>query len=103
MFKIKKGDTVKIMAGKDRGKEGTVKQLLPQARKAIVEGINYVKKHRRRTQQEQRTGIVQVEMPLALSNLKLICKNCNAAARVGFAILKDKTKARICKKCNEAI
>ena len=103
MFKIKKADTVRVMVGKDRGKEGVVKQVFPEKRKAVVEGINYVKKHRRRTQQEQRTGIIQVEMPIALANLKLVCKNCNAPARVGFSILKDKTKARVCKKCNEAI
>jgi large subunit ribosomal protein L24 len=103
MFKIRKGDTVRVMAGKDRGKDGVVKQVLPETRKAIVEGINLAKKHRRRTQQEQRTGIVQIEMPIQLANLKLICKNCNIPARFGFSILKDNTKARVCKKCNEAI
>lgn len=103
MFKIKKDDKVRVMAGKDKGKEGVVKMILPLTHKAVVEGVNFVKKHRRRTQQEQRTGIIQVEMPLAISNLRLICKNCNAATRVGFSILKDKTKTRVCKKCNEAI
>ena len=104
MFKIKKGDTVAVITGKDAGKQGKVIHVLPETGKALVEGINYVKKHKRRTQQEQQhTGIVQIEKPIQLSNLKLVCKSCNAATKVGFSILKDKTKVRICKKCNEAI
>ena len=104
MFRIKKGDTVFVRAGKDRGKQGKVMQVLPQARKAVVEGINYVKKHKRRTQQEQQhSGIVQVEHPIALSNLMLVCANCSAPAKTGFSILKDQSKTRVCKKCNEAI
>lgn len=79
-------------------------RVLLASRRAIVEGINYVKKHRRRTQQEQQhAGIVQMEAPIALSNLKVVCKNCNAAVRVAFTVLKDKTKARTCKKCNETL
>jgi len=91
------------MVGKDKGKQGKVIHVYPVVRKALVEGVNYVKKHKRRTQQEQQhTGIVQMEKPLALANLMVVCKNCNTAAKVGFAISKDKTKSRICKKCNEA-
>ncbi len=104
MNKIMKGDTAQVLAGKDRGKQGKVMRVLRSDGKALVEGINRVTKHRRRTQQEQQhAGIVQIEAPIALSNLQVVCKNCNAPARVGFSILKDKTKARICKKCNEAI
>lgn len=104
MNKIKKGDTVAVMAGKDKGKQGRVMHIHAAQQKALVEGINYVKKHKRRTQQDQQhAGIVQIESPLSLSNLKVVCKNCNAPAKVGFIILKDKTKARVCKKCNEAI
>lgn len=104
MNRIRKGDTVAVIAGKDKGKQGKVMHVFFPTRKALVEGINYVKKHRRRTQQEQQhAGIVQIEAPIALSNLKVVCKNCNAAVKVGFTILKDKTKARICKKCNEVL
>ena len=104
MLKIRKGDTVAVTTGKDKGKQGKVMHVLPEIGRALVEGINYVKKHKRRTQQEQQhTGIVQIEKPIALSNLKVVCKSCNAAVKVGFSILKDKTKVRICKKCNEAI
>ncbi|MFA5038879.1 MAG: 50S ribosomal protein L24 [Candidatus Omnitrophota bacterium] len=103
MLKIRKGDTVAVMTGKDKGKKGKVMKVLPEARKAVVEGVNYVKKHQRRTQAEQQqTGIIQVERPIALSNLMVICKNCQAPTKVGFTVLKDKTKSRLCKKCNEA-
>jgi large subunit ribosomal protein L24 len=104
MFKIRKGDTVLVRAGKDRGKQGKVMHVYPVSRKALVEGINYVKKHKRRTQQEQQhSGIVSIEKPLALANLMLVCPNCSAPAKVGFSVLKDQSKARVCKKCNEAL
>ena len=102
MLKIKKGDTVVVMAGKDKGKQGKVVRVLPVLRKAVVEGINYAIKHKRRTGQEQQhSGRVQIEMPIALANLMVMCKNCNSATKVSFSVLKDKTKARLCKKCNE--
>jgi len=104
MLKVKKGDTVAVLTGKDRGKQGRVMRVFTENHKVLVEGINYVKKAKRRTSQEQQhTGIVQMEKPVAVSNLAVVCKNCNAAVKVGFSILKDKTKTRICKKCNEAI
>ena len=104
MDKIRKDDTVTVMAGKDKGKQGKVMRVFPLTRKALVQGVNYVKKHKRRTQQEQQhTGIVQIEAPISLSNLAVICKSCNAPTRVGFSVEKDKTKTRVCKKCNEPI
>lgn len=104
MYKIKKGDTVAVLAGKDKGKQGKVMHVYPNLAKAVVEGINQVTKHRRRTQQEQQhAGIVKIEAPIAISNLQVVCKSCNSPVKVGFSILKDKTKTRICKKCNETI
>lgn len=104
MFKIRKGDTVAVLTGKDKGKQGRVMHVYHETSKVLVEGVNYVKKAKRRTSAEQQhTGIVQMEKPVAVSNLALVCKSCNAPAKVGFTVLKDKTKARICKKCNEAI
>ena len=103
MIRIRKDDTVVVLTGKDKGKQGKVVRVDVVSGKALVEGINTVTKHRRRTQQEQQhEGRVKMERPVALSNLMLICKNCNTAAKVGFSILKDKTKTRVCKKCNEA-
>lgn len=103
MFKIKRGDTVQAVKGNDRGKKGKVLKILPKEQRAIVEGINLVKKHRRRTPQDQQGGIASIEAPVSLSNLMPFCKNCNRPTRVGFTILKDNTKSRFCKKCNEVI
>jgi large subunit ribosomal protein L24 len=103
MIRIRKDDMVVVTAGKDKGKQGKVVRVDVLNGKALVEGVNTVIKHRRRTQQEQQhEGRVKMERPIALSNLMLICKNCNVAAKVGFQILKDQTKVRVCKKCNEA-
>ncbi len=103
MFKIKKGDTVEIIKGKDRGKKAKVLKVFPSERRAIVEGISLAKKHRRKTREDQQGGIVSIEMPINLSNLMLFCKNCNRRARAGFIILKDGTKSRVCKRCKEVI
>ncbi|MBM3255155.1 MAG: 50S ribosomal protein L24 [Candidatus Omnitrophica bacterium] len=101
MLKIRKGDTVEVIRGDDKGKKGKVLALLFTERRALVEGINLVKKHKRKTQQEPQGGIVSIETPVSLSNLALFCKRCNAAVRVGFNRLADGTKIRICKTCKE--
>lgn len=103
MFKIRKDDTVQVIKGKDNGKKGKVLQIFPEGRHAIVEGINLVKKHKRQTRQDEKGGIVSIEAPISISNLMLVCKNCNRAVRIGFKILQDKTKSRFCKSCNEVI
>ncbi len=103
MFKIKKDDTVKVIKGKDVGKKGKVLKILLDRNKAIVEGINLVKKHRRQTRQDQPGGIVSLEAPISISNLMLVCKHCNRPARVGFKVLTDGTKSRVCKACNEVV
>lgn len=103
MRKIRKGDTVEVIKGKDRGKRAKVLRVFPSACRAIVEGINLAKKHRRQARQDQQGGIVSLEMPISLSNLMLFCKNCNRPRRVGFMVLKDSTKARICRECKEVI
>jgi large subunit ribosomal protein L24 len=102
MLKFRKDDTVLVLAGKDRGKKGKVLKVFPEIEKALVEGLNIVIKHRRRTQQEQQhEGRVKVERPLSLGKLAVVCKNCSAPTRVGFKVLKDGSKERLCKKCNE--
>lgn len=103
MFKIRKGDTVQVIKGRDNGKKGRVLEVLPEAGYALVEGINLVKKHKRQTRQDEKGGIVSIEAPINISKLMLICKNCNQAVRVGFRILQDKTKSRFCKSCNDVI
>ncbi len=103
MFKIRKGDTVEVVKGKDKGKKGKVINVFPSEGRALVEGINFVKKHKRRTQQDDKGGIVPIELPISITNLMVVCKKCNRGRRVGFTVLKDGTKTRICKTCKEAI
>lgn len=103
MLKIKKGDTVQVIKGDDKGKKGKVLKVFPGAKRIIVESINLVKKHKRKTQQDQQGGIVSIEMPMAIANIMLFCKRCNKPTRIGFVRLKDETKYRICKNCKEAI
>ncbi|MBM3243446.1 MAG: 50S ribosomal protein L24 [Candidatus Omnitrophica bacterium] len=103
MLKIKKGDTVKVLKGKDRGKTGKVLTVYLSLGKALVEGINLAKKHKKQTRQEEKGGIVSIEMPLSIANIALVCKSCNRTTRVGFSKLKDATKTRICKACKEAL
>ncbi|MFC1804637.1 50S ribosomal protein L24 [Candidatus Omnitrophota bacterium] len=104
MLKVKKGDIVQVIKGKERGKKGKVLELSSVKGKAIIEGLNLVKKHQRRTQQEQQqTGIVSIEAPIRIANLMVFCKHCNRPTRTGFTVLKDATKARVCRKCKEVI
>ena len=103
MFKIRKGDTVQIVKGKDNGKKGRVPQIFTGERRALVEGLNLVKKHRRKTREDQQGGIVSIESPIAISNLMFFCKNCDRPVRVGFTVMQDGTKSRSCKSCKEAI
>ena len=103
MFKIRQNDIVQVIKGNDRGKKGKVLAILRPVNRAIVEGINLVKKHRRRTREDQQGGIVSIETPVSLSNLMLFCKNCNRPTKAGFTILKDRTKSILCKVCKEVL
>jgi len=99
MLKVKKGDIVVVLKGKDRGKKAKVLNIFLSKGKALVEGINLVKKHRRQTNQNQKGGIVSIEAPIALANLMVFCKACNRGSRVEFVKNQDNTKSRVCKKC----
>jgi len=101
--KIKKNDMVHVLAGRDKGKSGKVFLVMAKDGKALVEGVNYVKKHMRKTKENQQGGIVQKESRIDLSNLTLFCKTCNKPARVGMHELADGTKSRYCKKCKEVL
>jgi len=103
MLKVRKGDIVQVIKGKDTGKKGKLLNIITESKRALVEGINLVKKHKRQTRQDQQGGIVSIEAPISVANLMLVCKSCQRPVRVGFSILKDNTKVRICKSCKEAI
>jgi len=101
MLRIRKNDIVSVIAGKDKGKKGKVLTVLKD--KVLVEGINFVKKHQRRTQQDQQGGIIQKEAPIHISNVMLFCKRCNKPVKTKSIVLSDKSKARACKFCQEII
>jgi len=101
--KIRKNDIVYVLAGRDRGKTGKVFRVMPKDGRALVEGINYIKKHARKTKQDQQAGIVQKESAIQMSNLALYCKTCSKPSRTGMHVLTDGTRSRYCKRCKEVI
>lgn len=104
MLHVKTNDQVLVLAGKDRGKTGRVLQVLPGGKRAVIERINMIYRHTRQNpQQNVQGGILEKEAPVALSNLQVICRECNRATRVGFTRLSDGKKVRTCKKCGGTI
>jgi large subunit ribosomal protein L24 len=97
-MKIKKGDRVKVLSGKDRGKEGEVMRAIPSQGKVIVEGVNRVKKNQRQTRATMQGGIIDKDMPIHASNVALICGSCGAT-RTGYRLVEGGKKVRICRKC----
>lgn len=101
-MKIKKGDNVVILGGKDRGKRGKVLHAFTDSNKIVVEGLNLVKKHLRARKQGQKGQIVSKERAISSSSVALICKSCGKQTRVGFNTEGD-IKMRICKKCKSEV
>ena len=98
-LKIKKGDKVRVLTGKDRGHEGEVMRVLPSVGKVIVDGANVAKKHQRATKATMQGGIIDKDMPMPVANVALLCPTCGKPTRVGYKFDKDGTKVRACKKC----
>jgi large subunit ribosomal protein L24 len=96
---IRTGDSVEVIAGNDRGQKSRVIRVDRTTGKALVEGVNRVKKHIRRSQKYPQGGVLSKEMPVQLSNLKYVCQSCGAATRLGARFLADGSKERFCKKC----
>jgi len=96
--KLKKGDRVRVIAGKDLGKDGVIMRVIPEKNKVIVEGVNIAKKHQRPTRATMQGGIIDKDMPLNASNVALICGSCGAT-RVGYRIDDAGKKIRVCRKC----
>jgi large subunit ribosomal protein L24 len=102
-MKIKKGDTVKIISGKDRGKLSKVLSVLGDSDRVVVEKVNVAKIHKKQTgNQKDPGGIIEVERPISISKVMVVCPSCNKSTRVGWKISKDK-KVRICKKCKNVL
>jgi large subunit ribosomal protein L24 len=99
-MRIRKGDRVRVLTGKDRGKEGEVSRAIPAERRVIVDGINVAKKHQRPTRATMQGGIIDKDMPIPVANVAVLCPICGKPTRVGFRVEGDGTKLRICKKCD---
>ncbi|MDA8278211.1 MAG: 50S ribosomal protein L24 [Actinomycetota bacterium] len=97
-MKIRKGDTVRVMAGKDKGREGSVLRTLPKKDKIIVERVNVAKKHQKPTSTTEQGSIVDKDMPISVSNVQIVCPKCGPV-RVGALIKDDGKKVRVCKRC----
>ena len=100
-FKLKKEDTVQIIAGKDKGKRGRILRIFRDTDRVVVEGANLVKKAKKRRNQQDRGGIIEIEAAIHSSNVSIVCKKCGPT-RIGFKI-EGNNKTRICKKCGEAL
>jgi len=103
LARVKKNDTVMVIAGKERGKTGKVLRVLPQENRAVVERLNMVKRHTKPRGPQNPGGILEKEAPIHLSNLMPMCDRCNAPVRIGTRSLQDGTKSRVCRRCNELL
>jgi large subunit ribosomal protein L24 len=100
-FKIRKEDTVQVLAGKDKGKRGKVVALFPKKNAVIVSGINFVKKAMKKRSQQDQGGIAEIEAPLDISNVAIVCKKCGPT-KIGYKLDGDK-KIRVCRKCGDTL
>ena len=102
-MKIRKNDTVLVIAGKDRGKKGKVRFAYPKDQRILVEGVNFIKMHSRARRQARQAGIIEREAPIHVSDVLLLCSRCNHPARVGSRVLQDGRKVRFCHACGEVV
>lgn len=101
-MKVKKGDNVLIIAGKDKGRTGKIMKALPKELKILVEGINLKKKHVRPKKEGEKGQVVEIPAPLDVSDIKIICPKCGKATRIGYRT-EGEVKNRVCKKCKQII
>ena len=102
LSRLKKGDIVKVLAGKDKGKTGKILKAIPEKDRIVVEKVNFIKRHKR-PDQKSKGGVVEKEGALHISKVAIFCNKCNAGVRVRNKILEDGKKVRICIKCNDVI
>jgi len=100
---VKKGDIIKVISGKERGKSGKILKAFPAKGRVIVEHLNMIKKHTKRRTQGQGGGIIEREGTIHASNVMLVCPSCKQATRIGKKFLEDGSKVRMCKKCGEVV
>ena len=102
-MKIHANDMALVIKGRDRGKRGRVTRVNPKMGKAVVEGVNVAKRHQKPAGAFRAGGIIEKELPIPVANLKFYCEICDSPVKIGFRVLADRSKARICKKCGEVI
>lgn len=102
-MKLKKGDKIRITAGKDRGRKGVIEKVFPKEGRVLVPGINIYKKHVKPRGEKQPGGIIEIPRPLSVAKVALVCPKCKQPTRIGYQIGKGKGKSRICRKCNQLI
>src|SRR6266498_357718 len=101
--KVRKNDTVQVLAGRDKGKQGKVTRVIPKEDRVVIEGVNIRKRHTRARRPGEQAGIVEFPAPLHVSSVAVVCAKCSRPTRVGFRVLADGTKVRFCKRCDEVI
>ena len=101
-MRIKKGDTVKVLSGNDKGKTGEVLEVIPKTQKVIVKGVNIRKKHIKPRKQGEEGGIIPTECAIPVSKVNVVCPKCGKTTRVGYVLEKGE-KVRVCKKCGAKI
>lgn len=102
-MRIKKNDQVRVISGKNKGKEGKILRNIPSKDMIVVEGVNVVSRHVKPSQKNPQAGIIKQEAPIYAAKVMLVCPQCGAATRVGSSFLESGKKVRVCKKCNEII
>lgn len=102
-MRVRKNDTVVVLAGKDRGKRGRVRKALPDKESVVVEGLNMIKRHSRTRRSARQAGIIELESPIHISNVQLVCNKCGEPTRVGAQNLEDGRKVRVCRSCGEVM
>jgi len=102
-MKIRKNDTVLVIAGKDKGKKGKVRFAYPKEQRILIEGVNFIKKHSRAKGAARQAGIIDLEAPILVSKVMLLCDKCSKPSRIGFEKLEDGRRVRICRSCREVI
>lgn len=102
MEKIRKGDKVKVITGNDRGREGEVVRIYRQTQRIIVKGVGMITRHQRPTQRQREGGIIEREGTIPISNVLVICPECDRPTRIGFTIAETGEKLRLCKQCQRS-
>jgi large subunit ribosomal protein L24 len=101
-MKLRKGDRVRVLQGKDRGETGVIMRVLPKTNRVIVEGVNVAKKHQKATRATTQGGIIDKDMPLSASAVAIVCST-DGPTRIGYRFENDGTKVRICRKCGHIL